>query len=257
MHDLKSVEFPVIDDDQYSRELASLQLLLMKYQHGLFQTGKRAIIVLEGTDASGKGGVIRRMVKNMDSRGYRVYPIGPPSGDEAARHYLQRFWRRIPRAGQLAVFDRSWYGRVLVERVEGFAKDAEWRRAYDELNSFEKLLLDDGVILIKLFLHIDSDEQKERFVSRYENPEKCWKLTMADLDSRQYWDEYQQAYQDMLSETSTERAPWHLIPANDKLYSRVESLKIILGTLQKNIDLEHVVLMSDTVKKRAKEVLDI
>ncbi len=188
---LAQLQHPRLDRDSYHQQLSELQRELMVLQLGLYRTGKRALIVFEGTDASGKGGTISRLVDNMDPRGFRVYPIGPPTADELARHYLQRFWRRIPRAGQLVIFDRSWYGRVLAERVESPLEEPAWRRAYKEINQFEQLLVDDNHILIKVFLAIDKDEQFERFRKRFHNPEKRWKLTQADLDSRAHWDAYQ------------------------------------------------------------------
>ncbi|MGB0733372.1 MAG: polyphosphate kinase 2 family protein [Pontibacterium sp.] len=256
---LAQVEFPTLAKSDFLQALPALQLQLMKYQLGLYQNGQRVVMVFEGTDASGKGGAIKRMVNNMDPRGFRVYPIGAPTADEASRHYLQRFWRRIPHAGQISIFDRSWYGRVLVERVEGFITQEQWQRAYDEINNFEQLLVDDGIILIKLFLHIDKDEQTKRFIQRYKTPEKRWKLTMADLDSRQYWDEYQAAYQDMLDKTSPSHAPWHVIAANNKNYARIQTFQTVLTELENRIDLDvnQIELMPPEVEAKAKAVLGI
>lgn len=227
----------------------------MTLQLGLYRTGKRAMIVFEGTDASGKGGTISRLVDKMDPRGFRVYPIGPPSADELARHYLQRFWRRIPRAGQLVIFDRSWYGRVLAERVEGLVEESAWRRAYKEINQFEQLLVDDNHILIKVFLAIDKDEQLERFRKRFHNPEKRWKLTQADLDSRTHWDAYQQAYEDMLNLTSTPERQWQLVAANNKLHARIESLKHIRDELSRHLDITRINIMPEPLYRRAAQLL--
>ena len=254
---IDQIVFPELGKQTYNEKLQQAQLQLMKFQHGLFQTGKRAVIVFAGTDASGKGGTIQRLVKNMDSRGYRVHAIGAPSAEERAEHYLQRFWRRLPKAGQLAIFDRSWYGRVLVERVEGHIDQDSWEMAYDDINHFEQTLVNDGILLIKLFLYIDKDEQKRRFISRYENPEKRWKLTKADLVSRQFWPQYQAAYQQMFERTSTQFAPWHLIGANNKLHARVKAADIVLDKLDHHIDLSNVSLMSPEVQVMAKRMLDV
>lgn len=249
---LKKIDHPQLEVDEYLPQLEALQTRLMEFQLGLYETGRRAVIVLEGTDASGKGGLIRRMVDKMDSRGYRVHPVGPPTADELERHYLQRFWRRIPRAGQLVVFDRSWYGRVLIERVEGLIEVPVWQRAYEEIRHFEKLLVEDGHILIKLFLHIDADEQLQRFRKRLNSPDKSWKLTMADLESREYWAEYQQAYQDMFDHTHRDIAPWNLIGANCKKHARITGLAAIADELQRHIDLDNIEFLSPAVARRAR-----
>lgn len=257
MIQLKNIKFPTLDRADYKTQLIPLQFSLMKYQQGLFQTGKRAVLVFEGTDAAGKGGAIRRMVEHMDPRGFRVYPIGAPTTKEMRQHYLQRFWKRLPHDGQLAIFDRSWYGRVLAERVEHSISEAQWRRAYEEITAFEQTLIDDGVIFIKFFLHIDNAEQKQRFIKRYKSPEKKWKLTMADLNSRQYWDDYQRAYEDMLTHTSTESSPWQVIPANNKNYARIAVLRKVLEAFEKTINLNDVVLMTEEVEEKAKVMLGV
>src|SRR5271168_1852628 len=222
----------------YERRLRSTQSTMQLIQQAYLGTRERAVIVLEGWDTAGKGGVVRRLGWALDPRSFKVHAIAAPEEREKSLHYLQRFWERLPRHGQIVAFDRSWYGRVLVERVEGFAAPAEWRRAYEEINEFERMLLDDGVRLVKLFLHITSDEQMRRFRSRLTNPLKRWKLSYEDFRNRGRWKDYEAAIEDMMEKTSTRRAPWHLIPANDKPYGRLAALRIIAERLSKNVSLE-------------------
>lgn len=224
-----------------------LQLQLLRAELALFKAGKRAIVLLEGTDTAGKGGIIRRITRHLDPRGVHVWPIGAPSHSEQARHYMYRFWKRLPEPGQIMIFDRSWYGRVLVERVEGFASKAQWQRAYREINEFERQLTDDGVILIKVFLHLSKDEQYNRFMERIKEPTKRWKLTVADLQSRHFWDQYQHAYEDMLNKTASINAPWHVIAADNKDWARIHTLQTIADTLKKQVDLERVNLLDPQV----------
>ncbi|MAR91362.1 MAG: PPK2 family polyphosphate kinase [Pseudomonadota bacterium] len=224
-----------------------LQLRLLRQQQALFHEGKRVILVLEGIDTAGKGGIIRRLTRHLDPRGVRVWPIGAPAPWEQSRHYLYRFWQKLPEPGEIAIFDRSWYGRVLVERVEGFASKPQWKRAYRELVEFERQLTADGVILVKLFLNLSKPAQYERLMDRLREPTKRWKITTADLRSRSYWDQYQTAFEDMLNKTATQTAPWHVIPADDKHYARVASLQLIARQLGKHVDSEQVRLLSPEV----------
>ena len=196
------------------------------------------LIVLEGWDTAGKGGIVRRLGWALDPRSFKVHSISAPTEREKALHYLQRFWERLPHHGQIVVFDRSWYGRVLVERVEGFATPAEWQRAYDEINDFERMLIADDTRLIKLFLHITADEQLRRFRSRLTDPLKRWKLSYEDFRNRAHRQEYEAAIEDMLQKTSTRQAPWHLIPTNDKPYGRLAALRIMADRLSKNVALD-------------------
>ncbi|WP_207484074.1 polyphosphate kinase 2 family protein [Arenibaculum pallidiluteum] len=219
----------------YEARLKKLQTLLMRIQQTYWHEKRRAVIVFEGWDAGGKGGAIRRMTELLDPRGFHVWPIAAPSAAEQGRHYLWRFWQRLPEPGTFAVFDRSWYGRVLVERVEGFAKPAEWKRAYDEINEFERLLIDDGARIVKLFLHITPEEQLERFRERLTNPYKRWKLTEEDLRNRAKWDDYVQAAEDMFDRTATTIAPWHAIPADSKWHARVRCLEIVTEALSEGV----------------------
>src|SRR5262245_25645450 len=217
----KLTDYPELDFADYERRLASLQGVLQLIQQAYLGSSERALIVLEGWDTAGKGGVIRRLGWALDPRSFKVHPISAPDEHERAEHYLQRFWRHLPQKGQIVVFDRSWYGRVLVERVEGFATEAEWRRAYREINEFERVLTDSGVRLIKLFLHITPVEQARRFRDRIINPLKRWKLSYEDFRNRARQSDYVVAIEDMLEETSTKFAPWYLIPANDKPFGRI------------------------------------
>ena len=221
---------------QYQSRLRKLQQRLSDLAIACYHNRHQVAIVLEGWDAGGKGGCIRRMVEKLDPRSYRVHPIAEPTPSEAREHYLQRFWRLLPARGHIAIFDRSWYGRVLVERVEGFATEAEWQRAYGEINQLEKTLVDDGVVVIKLFLHISQEEQLKRYNARLGDPRKNWKLTADDLRNRQKADDYLTAYNDMLGKTHTEAAPWHLIAGEHKWFARVQGLETVVECLEKTID---------------------
>jgi AMP-polyphosphate phosphotransferase len=227
----------VRDKAAYERELEALQLKLLSIQQAYFHVGRRGIVVVEGWDAAGKGGLIRRLTERLDPRGIKVWPIGPPAASEQGRHYLYRFWTRLPEPGTLAVFDRSWYGRVLVERVNGLIDRAAWQRAYREINAFEAMLTDDGVRLVKLFLHITPEEQIERFAERLNSPYKRWKLTEADLHAHLNWDAYVEAAEAMFARTSTKAAPWTVIAANQKWVARLRGLSVIAATLGRGIDL--------------------
>ena len=230
--------FPSVDFSDYEHGLTIVQETLQRIQQAYLGTSQRAVIVLEGWDTAGKGGVVRRLGWALDPRSFKVHTIAAPEEREKSLHYLQRFWERLPRHGQIVAFDRSWYGRVLVERVEGFATPAEWRRAYEEINEFEGMLVADGVKLVKLFLHITPDEQMRRFRNRLANPLKRWKLSYEDFRNRGRWKDYETAIEDMMEKTSSRRAPWHLIPANDKPYSRLAALRIIADRLSKGVSLE-------------------
>lgn len=222
----------------YERQLTSLQEVLQLVQQAYLGTSERALLVLEGWDTAGKGGVIRRLGWALDPRSFKVHPIAAPDEHERAQHYLQRFWRALPEKGQIVAFDRSWYGRVLVERIEGLATSKEWRRAYREINEFEHVLIDSGIRLVKLFLHITADEQVRRFRDRLIDPLKRWKLSYEDFRNYARRLDYEMAIEDMMGETSTKHAPWHLIPANSKPYGRIAAFRILVDRLSKNISLE-------------------
>ena len=220
-------KYPVVEFADYERQLISMQATLQKIQQAYLGTRERAVIVLEGWDTAGKGGVVRRLGWALDPRSFKVHPISAPSSHEKGKHYLQRFWERLPEHGQIVVFDRSWYGRVLVERVEKFATPREWQRAYEEINQFERALVADGMRITKIFLHITPAEQSRRFKARLTEPLKRWKLSYEDFRNREHWGEYEVAIEDMLERTSSKKAPWHLVPTNDKPYGRLAAFRIL------------------------------
>jgi polyphosphate kinase 2 (PPK2 family) len=230
--------FPKLEFADYERRLVEQQEILQRIQQAYLETSNRAVVVLEGWDTAGKGGVVRRLGWALDPRSFKVHTIAAPSERERSLHYLQRFWERLPQRGQIVVFDRSWYGRVLVERVEGFATPLEWKRAYDEINNFERMLISDGTRLVKLFLHITPDEQMRRFRNRLTDPLKRWKLSYEDFRNRTRWKDYETAIEDMIEKTSNRRAPWHLVPANDKPYGRLAALRIMADRLSAKISLD-------------------
>jgi len=226
-----------LSPDEYRVQLIKLQVRLSQLGFQVYKQQRPVIICFEGWDAAGKGGAIRRLTERLDPRGYVVHPISAPKGDDAAHHYLWRFWRRLPEAGQIAIFDRTWYGRVMVERLEGYCPEEEWRRAYREINEFERQLVDFGTVLVKFWLHISKEEQLARFEDRSATEYKSWKLTDEDWRNREKWDVYVQAVEDMLLKTSTTAAPWTVVPANDKLYSRVCVLRTVVEALEARLDL--------------------
>jgi polyphosphate kinase 2 (PPK2 family) len=226
-----------LSSDEYHVDLVRLQVRLSQLGFQVYKQQRPVIIAFEGWDAAGKGGAIRRLTERLDPRGYVVHAISAPKGDDAEHHYLWRFWRRLPEAGQIAIFDRTWYGRVLVERVEGFCSEDEWRRAYREINEFERQLVDFGAVLVKFWLHISKEQQLARFEDRRDTAYKAWKLTDEDWRNRDKWDEYVQAVEDMLLKTSTTVAPWTVVPANDKLYARVLVLQTVANALEGKLDL--------------------
>jgi polyphosphate kinase 2 (PPK2 family) len=224
-------EAAVADKDAYEKELHDLQFEVLKAELKTREAGRPVVVGFEGWDAAGKGGAIKRLTEKLDPRGFIVYPIGAPISDEKRHHYLWRFWVRLPERGRWAIFDRTWYGRVLVERIEGFAKKKEWKRAYREINEFERQLVDDGVVLVKLFLAITKDEQKRRFEERERDAYKRWKIGPDDWRNREHWDEYVEAAEEMFEETSTAYAPWKIIGGNRKWHARLEVLKHLLERL--------------------------
>jgi polyphosphate kinase 2 (PPK2 family) len=223
---------------EYRQQLRSMQFTMEAIQQAYLGTRERAVIVLEGWDAAGKGGIVRRLGWALDPRSFKVYPVAAPASHEEGKHYLQRFWEKLPDRGQIVVFDRSWYGRVLVERVEGIASKREWQRGYEEINQFERMLVADGIRIVKCFLHITPEEQIRRFKDRLANPLKRWKLSHEDLRNRSRWADYEVAVEDMLEETSTQKAPWHLIPTNDKPYGRLAAFTIFIDRLGEGLSLE-------------------
>ncbi|HNQ14572.1 MAG TPA: hypothetical protein PKM58_03355, partial [Pyrinomonadaceae bacterium] len=221
-----------ISDSDYKSELEDYQGRLNLLYRKFKAKGKSAILVFEGWDAAGKGGIIRRITPAMDARDYQIIPIAAPTEDERAQHYLWRFWRHLPRAGRITIFDRSWYGRVLVERVEGFASEPEWKRAFAEIVNFEEQLHRHGIVLLKFWVHIDKDEQGRRFELRQNTDYKHYKITDEDFRNREKWDAYELAADEMIERTGTDFAPWHLIEANDKKFARLKALKITYKALK-------------------------
>ncbi len=216
----------------YKEQLRKYQAKLNLLHRKSVALGISTLLVFEGSDAAGKGGAVRRCTPALDARRYQVIPFAAPTDEERAHHYLWRFWRHLGRAGRVTIFDRSWYGRVLVERVEGFATDDEWMRAYAEINDFEAQLVEFGIVLVKYWLHITPDEQLARFKARQETPWKQWKLTDEDWRNRQKWAEYEMAVHDMVERTSTSLAPWTLVEGNDKLFARVKVIKTLVERLE-------------------------
>ena len=221
--------------ERFRTELERHQGRLYQAQQETRERGVSTVIVLEGWDAAGKGGALRRVTAALDARYFRVIPIAAPTGEELAHHYLWRFWRHLSRAGQITIFDRSWYGRVLVERVERLARPDEWGRAYDEINAFEQQLIDHGTVVVKFFLHIGKDEQLSRFRERERTPYKRWKITDEDWRNRQKWDAYVEAINEMVTRTSTRRAPWVLVEGNDKRFARVKVVRTLADRLSRAV----------------------
>jgi len=238
---LKSADLTAaIDPAEYKTELKRLQKKLAVLHNQIYRKRIPVVICYEGWDAAGKGGNIRRLAYPLDPRGFDVIPISSPTPGELARHYLWRFWTRLPRSGHVAIFDRTWYGRVMVERIEGFCSQDDWKRAYGEINEFEKELTDFGAVVLKFWIHIDPDTQLERFEARQNTPEKQWKITEEDWRNREKWPAYEQAVEEMLLKTSTEYAPWHIIESVDKKYARIRTLQIVTDALERAVS-ENVV----------------
>jgi AMP-polyphosphate phosphotransferase len=225
-----------LEGEEYSQSLVKYQVGLYQLAYQVYIQQRPVIILFEGWDASGKGGAIRRVTEKIDPRGYAVYPIAAPKGDEATHHYLWRFWNRLPEAGQIAIFDRSWYGRVMVERIEGFCNEDEWKRAYREINQFERQLVDFGIILFKFWIHITPEEQLARFEARSGDKLKSWKLTDEDWRNREKWPQYEDAVNEMLLKTSTVSAPWTVVEGNSKGYARVKVLQTLVEKLTSELN---------------------
>ena len=221
-----------LNKSQYKKQLREWQAELNLLHRKALKEKLSSILLFEGPDAAGKGGAIRRMTAALDARHYQVIPIAAPTDEERAQHYLWRFWRHLSRAGRVTIFDRSWYGRVLVERVEGFATEDEWRRAYAEINDFEEQLTDHGILVLKYWVHITKDEQLDRFKAREETPHKRWKITEEDWRNREKWEDYELAVNDIVEHTSTMNAPWVLVEGNDKRFARIKVLKTYCERLQ-------------------------
>jgi polyphosphate kinase 2 (PPK2 family) len=241
-----------LDRASYVKELTRRQIQLRELGYQVYQRKRPVILLFEGWDAAGKGGVIKRITEKLDPRGYVVYPISAPQGEDKTRHYLYRFWRRLPERGQIAIFDRSWYGRVLVERVEGFAKEDEWKRAYKEINSFERQLRDFGAVVAKFWIHISREEQLRRFEERQRIGYKEWKLTEEDWRNRDKWGLYEEAVEEMLVRTSTRTAPWCVVEGNDKYYARAKVLGRLVEALSEELGYEPADPLGDLERKAGK-----
>lgn len=222
-----------LTEEEYKTRLKKLQKRLAELHSELYRLRIPVVIGFEGWDAGGKGGAIKRLTSNLDPRGYRVNPTAAPNDIEKVHHYLWRFWNSVPKAGHIAIFDRTWYGRVMVERIEGFCSEAEWRRAYQEINEMESHMANAGAVVLKFWLHIDKDEQERRFKERQANPAKQWKITDEDWRNREKWDQYEEAVNEMLIRTSTTYAPWIVVEGNDKRYARVKVLQTVVDALER------------------------
>ncbi len=236
MLDTVDLSKSIIDKQNYKKELIKHQVALFTLGYQVYVQKRPVIMVYEGWDAAGKGGNIKRVTERLDPRGYVVHPIAAPKGEDATRHYLYRFWRRLPESGQIAIFDRSWYGRVLVERVEGFCNEEDWKRAYREINQFERQLADFGMIIFKFWIHISNEEQLSRFEARKDDQLKNWKLTDEDWRNREKWDRYENAVNEMLLRTSTHTAPWTVVEGDSKWYARVRVLKTLVDRLSAELN---------------------
>jgi polyphosphate kinase 2 (PPK2 family) len=225
-----------LSEKEYTEQSGKAQVRLRELEFQLYKKQVPVLCLFEGWDAAGKGGAIKRVTEALDARGYTVVPFAAPQGEERSHHYLWRFWKNMPRAGHLTVWDRSHYGRVLVERVEGFCSDAEWQRAFREINEFESHQASFGMVICKFWLHITPEEQLRRFKSRETDPFRSYKLTDEDWRNRAKMKQYHQAVEEMLQKTSTTYAPWTAVEANDKLHARVKVMQTVIGAIEKGMN---------------------
>ena len=233
---LRSIDLDkTISSNEYKDKLKYYQNKMATLGFKLYTKRRPVVIVYEGWDAAGKGGNIKRLTQELDPRGYDVNPVAAPTAEELAHHYLWRFWNRMPKGGHLGIFDRSWYGRVMVERIEGFCSLEEWQRAFQEINDMEKHMVNHGAIVFKFWLHIDQEEQLRRFNDRQENPAKQYKITEEDWRNREKWDAYERAVDEMLFRTNTAYAPWTVVESNDKKYARIKVLEHVTDVLEKKL----------------------
>ena len=246
--DLADFEKGEAFDGDYEAALGKVQTRLSRLHVGHMVCGLRTMILFEGWDAAGKGGAIQRLTMGWDPRHFHVWPIKAPTEEELTRHFLWRFWRRIPGKGRIAVFDRTWYGRVLVERVEAYTSERNWRRAYDEINEFEAQQQADGVTIIKLFMHVTQKEQDKRLAARLDHPWKRWKVTPDDFRNRVRRDDYFEAIADMFKETDTRWAPWKVIDGNDKKSARIAALTHVADMLERIVPPDPPELDADFVR---------
>lgn len=221
--------------EEYDNVLKSRQERLREIEHEIYTRRIPVLIAYEGWDAAGKGGNIRRLVQALDPRGYEVIPVAAPNDIEKSHHYLWRFWQKLPKAGHITIFDRTWYGRVMVERIEGFCSEADWKRAYSEINEFEEQCAAFGIILVKFWLHIDKAEQLRRFKQRESLTFKRWKITDEDWRNRDKWDAYRTAVDEMIFRTSTPHTPWTIVEANCKFYARIKTINTVIAAIEKKL----------------------
>ncbi|MFH1706378.1 MAG: polyphosphate:AMP phosphotransferase [Planctomycetota bacterium] len=219
--------------EEYDKRLDACQKRLRVLEHAIFMKRIPVVMAFEGWDAAGKGGCIKRLTQKLDPRGYEVVPVAAPNDIERAHHYLWRFWIQLPKAGHITIFDRTWYGRVLVERIEGFCSEGEWKRAYREINEMEQHMAHFGTVICKFWLHIDQKEQLRRFKERERLEHKRWKITEEDWRNREKWDVYKAAVDEMAFRTSTSFAPWTIVEANNKLHARIKVLDTVIKAIEK------------------------
>lgn len=237
---LRSVDLTLsLTREEYKAQLSKLQNRISELHGELYRRRIPVVIGFEGWDAGGKGGAIKRLTAKMDPRGFRVHPTSAANDIEKVHHYLWRFWNNIPKDGHIAIFDRTWYGRVMVERIEGFCTTEEWQRAYQEINDMEEILAGHGALILKFWMQIDKDEQERRFKERMENPEKQWKITDEDWRNREKWDLYEKAVDEMLVRTSTTYAPWIIVEGNDKYYARIKVLRTVVDAMEARLSHSH------------------
>jgi len=222
-----------LGEKAYWKRIAALQVRLRELHFRMYEAQVPVLALFEGWDAAGKGGAIKRVTETLEPRGYTVSAFSAPRGEEKRHHYLWRFWRQLPRAGHLGIFDRSYYGRVMVERVEGFCSEEEWRRAFREINEFEAQQTGFGMVIVKYWLQLSKEEQLRRFRDRERDPFRAYKLTAEDWRNRARWDDYQAAVEEMLARTSTPYAPWTVVEAEDKLYARVKVVKTLTEAIER------------------------
>lgn len=254
--DLSDYEKGEAFDGDYDKALKKLQKRLSHIQYAHIVHKRRAIVLFEGWDAAGKGGIIQRLTAEWDPRYFEVWPIAAPTPEELAHHFLWRFWQRLPAQHNIAVFDRSWYGRVLVERVEGYASEAEWKRGYDEINDFEAQHIATGTTLVKVLVHVTQKTQDKRLKDRLEHPWKRWKTGLDDYRNRARRADYLEAMHEMFARTSTERAPWIVIDGNHKKAARIAALTAIADALEAKVPMEPPALDPE-VEKVAKKALGL
>ena len=254
--DLSDYEAGKKYDGDYDHDLAKLQKRLAHIQVAHIVHKRRAVVMFEGWDAGGKGGAIQRLTALWDPRNYEVWPISAPTPEEKGRHFLWRFWQRLPMDGTISIFDRSWYGRVLVERVEGYASEAEWKRGYDEINEFEAQQADSGTTIVKIFLHVTQKEQDQRLEDRLEHPWKRWKTGADDYRNREKRPEYLKAMAEMFERTDTRWAPWKVVDGNDKKAARIAVLTAVADRLEANVPMDPPELDPE-VEKVARKALGL